>query len=69
MTVKELRESLNKYADDTEVIVTGGEDEYGEWAQLEVGHYEKVPYNCKGEIKYSKEEFFITEAVLLEWSY
>ena len=67
MTVKEFKKSLDKYADDAELIVTGGEDECGEWAQVEVGHYEEVPYNCKGEIKYSKE--FISEAVLMEWEY
>jgi len=67
MTVKELKESLNKYADDAEVIVTGGENEYGEWAQVEVGHYEKIPYICKGKIEYAKE--FISEAVLMEWEY
>lgn len=68
MTVKELKESLNKYTDDAEVIVCGGIDEYGEWAQLEVGHYENIPFrNFKGEIEYTKE--FFSDAVLMEWEY
>lgn len=68
MTVKELKKSLDNYSDDAELIVCGGIDEYGEWAHLEVGHYENIPFhNFKGETEYAKE--FISEAVLMEWGY
>ena len=34
LTVKELKEILNKYNDNDFVEVEGGEDSYGEWSQL-----------------------------------
>ena len=34
LTVKELKEILNKYNDNDFVEVEGGEDECGEWSQL-----------------------------------
>lgn len=37
MTVKELRKVLKNYSDEAFVRVIGGENEYGEWAELQVG--------------------------------
>ena len=37
MTVKELRKILKNYSDEAFVRVTGGENEYGEWAELQIG--------------------------------
>ena len=44
MTVKELKNILDKYNDDAFVRVTGGECEFGDWAQLEVGQYTQYSY-------------------------
>lgn len=44
MTVKELKNILDKYNDDDFVRVIGGECEFGEWAQLEVGQYTQQSY-------------------------
>ena len=37
MTVKELKKVLKNYSDEAFVRVIGGEDEHGEWAELQVG--------------------------------
>lgn len=42
MTVKELRKILKNYSDEAFVRVIGGEDQHGEWAQLQVG--KMAPY-------------------------
>lgn len=44
MTVKELKNILDKYNDDAFVRVVGGECASGEWAQLEVGQYAQYSY-------------------------
>ena len=38
MTVKELRKILKNYSDEAFVRVIGGENEFGEWAELQVGN-------------------------------
>ena len=38
MTVKELKKILEKYSDEAFVRVIGGENKYGEWAELQVGN-------------------------------
>ena len=38
MTVKELKKILENYSDEAFVRVIGGENKYGEWAELQVGN-------------------------------
>ena len=44
MTVKELKELLNRYNDNQLVRLSGGEGCYGEWAMLEVGEYKSYSF-------------------------
>lgn len=68
MTIKELKEILNRYDDNAVVNLEGGESKYGEYGRLSVGHTKTVHcwmYDC-GEKVYYDHEVFVTEAVIWE---
>ena len=63
MTVKELKNILDKYNDDDFVRVVGGESGFGDWAQLEVGQYTQYSYtDNKGNLRFS--QYFDGDVIL-----
>ena len=66
MTIKELKEILNRYDDNAVVNLEGGESAYGEYGRLSVGHTATETAWHYGREEYYEREYFVEEAVIWE---